>query len=70
MAVYINSPCEICAHRHQEEPHDVHSCDAFPDGILYSIKWKSTKEERKNCNNGIGFELDKVAADKAEALLK
>ncbi len=47
--------CRECKHRRPLKDGWLACCDAFPDGHPKGFDYRNLKE-RKECNNGIGFE--------------
>lgn len=52
--IYITD-CSECKHRLPLKDGWLACCEAFPDGRPPDFNYKNLKE-RKECNNGIGFE--------------
>ena len=56
--ICIGYTCDKCKHEYNQlfdgwKP----ACDAFPDGIPGDLYFEIEPTDKKECNNGIGFEL-------------
>ena len=54
--IYLNLPCDQCAHKRENIDGWKCACDAFPDGIPIDLMFKSDPSKLSECNNGIGYE--------------
>lgn len=58
--ICIGYACDSCKHKRPKVDGWKPACDAFPEGIPSKLIVYAKKEDLNECNNGIGYEPEKI----------